>query len=88
MDDIVAGKSVGGTTRAIAPARPGGQNLTAIAPKSSSARSTACTRPAGTERRRHETALKVLTRAQRWGAVMLIDEADVCISNAATTISP
>jgi hypothetical protein len=30
-----------------------------------------------------ENALKeVLTRAQRWGAVMLIDEADFCIKAA------
>ena len=88
MDDIVAGKS-GGTT-VLAPARPVGKTSPPrCTPRSSS----------GPLYRVHsgqlglnvgamETALKdVLTRAQRWGAVMLIGR-PMCISNAATAISP
>ncbi|HTH39556.1 MAG TPA: AAA family ATPase [Rhodocyclaceae bacterium] len=81
MDDIVAGKS-GGTTVLCAGPAGVGKTLTA------EVYSEIITRPLyrvhsgqlGLNVGAMETALKdVLTRAQRWGAVMLIDEADVYI---------
>lgn len=81
MDDIVAGKSGGTTVLCAGP--PGvGKTLTA------EVYSEIIQRPLyrvhsgqlGLNVAAMETALKeVLTRAQRWGAVMLIDEADVYI---------
>ncbi len=81
MDDIVAGKSGGTTVLCAGP--PGvGKTLTA------EVYSEIIRRPLyrvhsgqlGLNVAAMETALKeVLTRAQRWGAVMLIDEADVYI---------
>ena len=81
MDDIVAGKSGGTTVLCAGP--PGvGKTLTA------EVYSEIIKRPLyrvhsgqlGLNVAAMETALKdVLTRAQRWGAVMLIDEADVYI---------
>jgi len=81
MDDIVAGKSGGTTVLCAGP--PGvGKTLTA------EVYSEIIGRPLyrvhsgqlGLNVAAMETALKdVLTRAQRWGAVMLIDEADVYI---------
>jgi hypothetical protein len=81
MDDIVAGKSGGTTVLCAGP--PGvGKTLTA------EVYSEIIRRPLyrvhsgqlGLNVATMETALKdVLTRAQRWGAVMLIDEADVYI---------
>jgi SpoVK/Ycf46/Vps4 family AAA+-type ATPase len=81
MDDIVAGKSGGTTVLCAGP--PGvGKTLTA------EVYSEIIKRPLyrvhsgqlGLSVGAMETALKdVLTRAQRWGAVMLIDEADVYI---------
>jgi hypothetical protein len=81
MDDIVAGKSGGTTVLCAGP--PGvGKTLTA------EVYSEIIKRPLyrvhsgqlGLSVAAMETALKdVLTRAQRWGAVMLIDEADVYI---------
>lgn len=81
MDDIVAGKSGGTTVLCAGP--PGvGKTLTA------EVYSEIIRRPLyrvhsgqlGLSVAAMETALKdVLTRAQRWGAVMLIDEADVYI---------
>jgi hypothetical protein len=81
MDDIVAGKSGGTTVLCAGP--PGvGKTLTA------EVYSEIIKRPLyrvhsgqlGLNVSTMETALKdVLTRAQRWGAVMLIDEADVYI---------
>ena len=81
MDDIVAGKSGGTTVLCAGP--PGvGKTLTA------EVYSKIIRRPLyrvhsgqlGLNVAAMETALKdVLTRAQRWGAVMLIDEADVYI---------
>ncbi len=81
MDDIVAGKSGGTTVLCAGP--PGvGKTLTA------EVYSEIIGRPLyrvhsgqlGLSVAAMETALKdVLTRAQRWGAVMLIDEADVYI---------
>lgn len=81
MDDIVAGKSGGTTVLCAGP--PGvGKTLTA------EVYSEIIKRPLyrvhsgqlGLNVSAMETALKdVLTRAQRWGAVMLIDEADVYI---------
>lgn len=81
MDDIVAGKSGGTTVLCAGP--PGvGKTLTA------EVYSETIRRPLyrvhsgqlGLNVAAMETALKdVLTRAQRWGAVMLIDEADVYI---------
>ncbi|CAN1721603.1 ATPase, AAA family [Hyphomicrobium sp. 1Nfss2.1] len=81
MDDIVAGKSGGTTVLCAGP--PGvGKTLTA------EVYSEFIKRPLyrvhsgqlGLNVAAMETALKdVLTRAQRWGAVMLIDEADVYI---------
>ena len=81
MDDIVAGKSGGTTVLCAGP--PGvGKTLTA------EVYSEIIRRPLyrihsgqlGLNAAAMETALKeVLTRAQRWGAVMLIDEADVYI---------
>jgi len=81
MDDIVAGKS-GGTTVLCAGPAGVGKTLTA------EVYSEIIKRPLyrvhsgqlGLNVGAMETALKdVLTRAQRWGAVMLIDEADVYI---------
>lgn len=81
MDDIVAGKS-GGTTVLCAGPAGVGKTLTA------EVYSEIIKRPLyrvhsgqlGLNVAAMETALKeVLTRAQRWGAVMLIDEADVYI---------
>jgi hypothetical protein len=81
MDDIVAGKS-GGTTVLCAGPAGVGKTLTA------EVYSEIIQRPLyrvhsgqlGLNVAAMETALKdVLTRAQRWGAVMLIDEADVYI---------
>jgi hypothetical protein len=81
MDDIVAGKS-GGTTVLCAGPAGVGKTLTA------EVYSEIIRRPLyrvhsgqlGLNVAAMETALKdVLTRAQRWGAVMLIDEADVYI---------
>ena len=81
MDDIVAGKS-GGTTVLCAGPAGVGKTLTA------EVYSEIIRRPLyrvhsgqlGLSVAAMETALKgVLTRAQRWGAVMLIDEADVYI---------
>ncbi|MDD5034584.1 MAG: AAA family ATPase [Methylococcaceae bacterium] len=81
MDDIVAGKS-GGTTVLCAGPAGVGKTLTA------EVYSEIIQRPLyrvhsgqlGLNVSAMETALKdVLTRAQRWGAVMLIDEADVYI---------
>ncbi|MHB1656422.1 MAG: AAA family ATPase [Burkholderiales bacterium] len=81
MDDIVAGKS-GGTTVLCAGPAGVGKTLTA------EVYSEIIKRPLyrvhsgqlGLNVASMETALKeVLTRAQRWGAVMLIDEADVYI---------
>ncbi|MEJ2553109.1 MAG: ATP-binding protein [Gammaproteobacteria bacterium] len=81
MDDIVAGKS-GGTTVLCAGPAGVGKTLTA------EVYSEIIQRPLyrvhsgqlGLSVAAMETALKeVLTRAQRWGAVMLIDEADVYI---------
>ena len=81
MDDIVAGKS-GGTTVLCAGPAGVGKTLTA------EVYSEIIKRPLyrvhsgqlGLNVAQMETALKdVLTRAQRWGAVMLIDEADVYI---------
>lgn len=81
MDDIVAGKS-GGTTVLCAGPAGVGKTLTA------EVYSEIIKRPLyrvhsgqlGLNVATMETALKdVLTRAQRWGAVMLIDEADVYI---------
>lgn len=81
MDDIVAGKS-GGTTVLCAGPPGAGKTLTA------EVYSEIIKRPLyrvhsgqlGLNVAAMETALKeVLTRAQRWGAVMLIDEADVYI---------
>ena len=81
MDDIVAGKS-GGTTVLCAGPAGVGKTLTA------EVYSEIIKRPLyrvhsgqlGLSVAAMETALKdVLTRAQRWGAVMLIDEADVYI---------
>lgn len=81
MDDIVAGKSGGTTVLCAGP--PGvGKTLTA------EVYSEIIKRPLyrvhsgqlGLNVAAMETALKdVLTRAQRWGAIMLIDEADVYI---------
>ena len=81
MDDIVAGKSGGTTVLCAGP--PGvGKTLTA------EVYSEIIQRPLyrvhsgqlGLNVASMETALKeILTRAQRWGAVMLIDEADVYI---------
>jgi SpoVK/Ycf46/Vps4 family AAA+-type ATPase len=81
MDDIVAGKSGGTTVLCAGP--PGvGKTLTA------EVYSEIIQRPLyrvhsgqlGLNVTTMETALKeILTRAQRWGAVMLIDEADVYI---------
>ena len=81
MDDIVAGKSGGTTVLCAGP--PGvGKTLTA------EVYSEIIQRPLyrvhsgqlGLNVSTMETALKeILTRAQRWGAVMLIDEADVYI---------
>lgn len=81
MDDIVAGKSGGTTVLCAGP--PGvGKTLTA------EVYSEIIQRPLyrvhsgqlGLNVAAMETALKdILTRAQRWGAVMLIDEADVYI---------
>ena len=81
MDDIVAGKSGGTTVLCAGP--PGvGKTLTA------EVYSEIIQRPLyrvhsgqlGLNVATMETALKeILTRAQRWGAVMLIDEADVYI---------
>ncbi len=81
MDDIVAGKSGGTTVLCAGP--PGvGKTLTA------EVYSEIIQRPLyrvhsgqlGLDVGQMETALKdALTRAQRWGAVMLIDEADVYI---------
>jgi hypothetical protein len=81
MDDIVAGKSGGTTVLCAGP--PGvGKTLTA------EVYSEIIQRPLyrvhsgqlGLNVAAMETALKdVLTRAQRWGAIMLIDEADVYI---------
>jgi hypothetical protein len=81
MDDIVAGKSGGTTVLCAGP--PGvGKTLTA------EVYSEIIRRPLyrvhsgqlGLSVAAMETALKeILTRAQRWGAVMLIDEADVYI---------
>jgi hypothetical protein len=81
MDDIVAGKSGGTTVLCAGP--PGvGKTLTA------EVYSEIIRRPLyrvhsgqlGLNVAAMETALKdVLTRAQRWGAIMLIDEADVYI---------
>ncbi|UTD29671.1 ATP-binding protein [Bradyrhizobium sp. WD16] len=85
MDDIVAGKSGGTTVLCAGP--PGvGKTLTA------EVYSEIIRRPLyrvhsgqlGLNVAAMETALKdVLTRAQRWGAVMLIDEADVYIRSRA-----
>lgn len=81
MDDIVAGKS-GGTTVLCAGPAGVGKTLTA------EVYSEIIQRPLyrvhsgqlGLNVAAMETALKdVLTRAQRWGAIMLIDEADVYI---------
>jgi hypothetical protein len=81
MDDIIAGKS-GGTTVLCAGPAGVGKTLTA------EVYSEIIRRPLyrvhsgqlGLNVAAMETALKdVLTRAQRWGAVMLIDEADVYI---------
>lgn len=81
MDDVVAGKS-GGTTVLCAGPAGVGKTLTA------EVYSEIIQRPLyrvhsgqlGLNVAAMETALKeVLTRAQRWGAVMLIDEADVYI---------
>ena len=81
MDDIVAGKS-GGTTVLCAGPAGVGKTLTA------EVYSEIIQRPLyrvhsgqlGLNVSTMETALKeMLTRAQRWGAVMLIDEADVYI---------
>jgi SpoVK/Ycf46/Vps4 family AAA+-type ATPase len=81
MDDIVEGKS-GGTTVLCAGPAGVGKTLTA------EVYSEIIRRPLyrvhsgqlGLNVAQMETALKdVLTRAQRWGAVMLIDEADVYI---------
>lgn len=81
MDDIVAGKS-GGTTVLCAGPAGVGKTLTA------EVYAEIIKRPLyrvhsgqlGLNVAEMETALKdVLTRAQRWGAVMLIDEADVYI---------
>ncbi len=81
MDDVVAGKS-GGTTVLCAGPAGVGKTLTA------EVYSEIIRRPLyrvhsgqlGLNVAAMETALKeVLTRAQRWGAVMLIDEADVYI---------
>jgi hypothetical protein len=81
MDDIVAGKSGGTTVLCCGPAGVG-KTLTA------EVYSEIIKRPLyrvhsgqlGLNVAAMETALKdVLTRAQRWGAIMLIDEADVYI---------
>lgn len=81
MDDVVAGKS-GGTTVLCAGPAGVGKTLTA------EVYSEIIRRPLyrvhsgqlGLNVAAMETALKeVLTRAQRWGAIMLIDEADVYI---------
>lgn len=89
MDDIVAGKSGGTTVLCAGP--PGvGKTLTA------EVYSEIIRRPLyrvhsgqlGLNVAAMETALKeVLTRAQRWGAVMLIDEADVYIKRRDDNIS-
>jgi hypothetical protein len=81
MDDIVAGKS-GGTTVLCAGPAGVGKTLTAEVYAEIIRRPLyrVHSGPLGLNVAAMETALKdVLTRAQRWGAVMLIDEADVYI---------
>jgi len=87
MDDIVAGKS-GGTTMLCAGPAGVGKTLTA------EVYSEIIKRPLyrvhswqlGLNVGEMEKALKdVLTRALRWGAVMIIDEADVSTSDAIIT---
>jgi hypothetical protein len=80
MDDIVEGKSGGTTVLCAGP--PGvGKTLTAeVYSRSSAALYRVHSGQLGLSVSNMETILKdVLTRAQRWGAVMLIDEADVYI---------